>query len=91
MHVEYNKDMALWIGNTLEEMRAQNPPSLEDRCPHCGLSIRFPLIARKSDVELFKKMMALAAEVMDRHGITANLLADIRAQCLIAMTQKRDA
>jgi hypothetical protein len=36
-------------------------------------------------------MMRSAFEVMDRHGITANLLADIRAQCLIAMANKNAA
>ena len=91
MHIEDNKDLTKWIGDTLEEMRAQNPPRLEDRCPHCGLSIRYPLVARRSDVELFEKMMHSAFDVMRRHGITANLLADIRAQCLIAMAKKHDA
>lgn len=90
MHIEDDKNMAVWIGDTLEEMRNQNPPRLEDRCPHCGFSIRYPLIARKSDVELFEKVMKSAFDVMARHGITANLLADIRAECLIAMAKKRD-
>lgn len=88
MHVEDDKDLSKWVGDTLEVMRSQNPPSIQDRCPHCGLSIRYPLIARKSDLELFATMMASAAEVMDRHGITANLLAEIRAQCVIAMARK---
>lgn len=96
MHIQDDKETTKWIGNTLEEMRAQNPPSIEDRCPHCGLSIRYPLVARQSDLELFEKMMHSAFNVMKRHGITANLLADIRAECLIAMakrgplTQSRD-
>lgn len=91
MHIDENKDMTKWISGTLEEMRAQNPPSLQDRCPHCGLSIRYPLVARRSDIELFEKMMRSAFAVMDRTGITANLLAEIRAQCLIAMAMKSDA
>lgn len=88
MNIENDKDLMKWVGETLEEMRHQNPPSLEDRCPHCGLAIRYPLIARKSDIELFAQMMASAAKVMDKHGITANLLADIRAQCLIAIAKR---
>ena len=91
MHIEDDKNMSVWIGDTLEEMRNTSPPSVEDKCPHCGLSIRYPLMARKSDVELFEKMMKSAFDVMARHGITANLLADIRAECLIAMAKKRDA
>lgn len=90
MHIQNDTEMAKWIGDTLDEMRNQHPPSLENRCPHCGLSIRYPLIARKSDIDLFATMMRSAAEVMRKHGITANLLADIRAQCVIEMAKKHD-
>lgn len=91
MHIEDDKDMNKWIGGTLEEMRAYTIPSLEERCPHCGCAIRYPLIARKRDIDLFTQMIATAHEVMDKHGITANLLADIRTQCVIAIAKKHDA
>ena len=91
MHIEDDKNLSKWVGDTLEEMRAQNPPSIQDRCPHCGLSIRYSLVARRSDLELFERMMHSAFDVMQKHGITANLLADIRAQRLIAAAKKRHA
>jgi hypothetical protein len=89
MHIEDDRDLHKWVDDTLEVMRAQNPPSTQDRCPHCGLMIRYPLVARLSDLVLFEKIMRSASAVMKKHGITANLLADIRTECLIATAKKR--
>lgn len=66
-------------------------PVISEQCPHCGIPIRYPLIAKRSDIEAFRRMMRVADEVMLKHGITANLLADIRAQCLINIAKKHDA
>lgn len=87
MHIEKDADITKWVGETLEAMRYELPPDIEEKCPHCGVVIRYPLIARKSDIDLFQQVMASAYLVMLRHGITANLLADIRADCVIAISK----
>lgn len=56
-------------------------------CHHCGCPIRYPIIARNSDIEAFSKLMKSAYSVMDKHGITANLLADIRADLAIRIAK----
>jgi hypothetical protein len=93
MNTYNDKPMSKWLGETLQEMAEMEMATTERRCQHCGYLNRYrhPVVARQSDIELFESMMRSAFEVMDRHGITANLLADIRAQCLIAMANKNDA
>lgn len=93
MNTYNDKPMSKWLGETLQEMAEMEMATTETRCQHCGYINRYrhPVVARQSDIELFESMMRSAFEVMDRHGITANLLADIRAQCLIAMANKNDA
>ena len=91
MHIKRkNENLTEWLSETLDEMRLTIMPTVEQRCPHCGLPIRYPLIARESDIKLFENLMRSAFDVMLRHGITANLLADIRTQCIIAIAQKHD-
>jgi hypothetical protein len=93
MHIYNDKLMSKWLGETLQEMAEMEMATTERRCQHCGYPNRYrhPVVARQSDIELFESMMRSAFEVMDRYGITANLLADIRAQCLISMANKNAA
>ena len=57
------------------------------QCYHCGCPIRYPIIARKSDIDAFSKLMKSAYKIMDKHGITANLIADIRAEIAISIAK----
>lgn len=93
MHTHNDNHMSKWLGETLQEMAEMEMATTETRCQHCGYLNRYrhPVVARQSDIELFESIMRSAYEVMDRHGITANLLADIRAQCLISMANKNAA
>lgn len=76
-----------WIEETLREMQLSSPVG-EKVCPHCGLNIRYPIIARQDDIDRFEKIMQTACRVMDDYGITANLLAEIRARCMINLSMK---
>lgn len=58
-------------------------------CYHCGNLIRYPIIARRSDINDFSELMRSAYRIMDKHGITANLLADIRADLIISIAKGR--
>jgi hypothetical protein len=87
MHIQ-KTDHTQFIVDTLQSMQ-QAMPNVSHGCPHCGLQIRYPLIVRDSDIEIFNKLMKSAYRVMDRHGITANLLADIFAECHIAIAMKK--
>ena len=89
MNIQKNISLDSWIESTLTSIRMESPPIVENKCHHCGLVMRFPLVARESDVKDFKTLIHSAYDVMERHGITANLLADIFAQCHIAIAKNK--
>jgi hypothetical protein len=72
---------------SLSEIRHQTPPIIDCCCPACGLPISHPMVARKSDVDDFKKLMESAYAVLKRHGVTAMLLSEIHAD--IAITKAK--
>lgn len=86
MHV--HDDYAKWVDGTLDALDMAGPPCCEDKCPHCGLVVRYPVFARQSDLDNFALIMDSAFAVMERHGITAALLSEIRADCLIAKAKR---
>ena len=82
------KRLTEWMDTTLTAMAASLPLG-EKSCPHCGLRIRYPIIVRQTDIDLFAGMMRVAHRVMDEYGITANLLAEIRTRCLIEGARRK--
>lgn len=86
LHV-IDDDMSRFVYQTLEHMN-MNMPIMSDYCPHCRLPVRRPLVVNKSDAEMISKFMSAISEVADRHGITLNLLAEVRTQCLVATAQR---
>lgn len=78
-----------WSLDTLTHM-ALAMPVAETPCPHCGVQIRYPLVARKTDLDMFEQMVSVAHRVMNDYGITGNLLAEIRAKCLVEVTRRKD-
>lgn len=88
MHIQQDKFL---LTSVMDEISNIEFPVGDCRCPHCSNPIRYPIIAKQSDVELFETVMRSAYEVMDRYGITANLLADIKAQCAVAIANQKAA
>jgi hypothetical protein len=64
--------------------RAELPTHSAD-CPHCGISVRYPTIARAQDIKDFELLMEQVQIVLERHGYTGKILSEIQAQCSIAM------
>ena len=89
MNIQPKVDMTKWIDVTLDEINYRSPPDVTQKCCHCGLVMRFPLIARQTDIDLFNDLITSAYKVMRKHGITAHLLADIQAQCHIEIAKKK--
>ena len=58
-------------------------------CPHCGLPVRYPTVAREQDIRDFELIMNSARKVMDDCGVTAKLLASIHAQIVVALAGRR--
>ena len=72
---------------SLEEIRMNQPQTVDQKCFHCGLPNRYPLVAREQDREDFLELMEATYEVMEKYNIAGNLLADIKAQ--IAITKAK--
>lgn len=84
MNIVNDQILTKWLGDTLEEMHLQQHfHHVENKCFHCGLPNRFPLMVRDSDIKLFNEVMKSAYAVLDRHGITALLLSEIKAEITI--------
>ena len=89
LHIEKNKQLTQWLSETLTEISMAELPIHVHNCPHCANPIRYPTVARQQDIDDFIKIMESAYKVMERHGITANILADIRAECHIQIAKKK--
>lgn len=89
MHIELTQSMTQWLSETLTEISTAELPTHVHNCPHCSNPVRYPTVARQQDIEDFTLIMRSASDVMKRHGITANLLADIRAECHIQIAKNK--
>lgn len=78
-----------FLGNMLTEISRAELSVHSHECPHCGNLVRYPSIARQQDIKDFEKIMSVAYAVMQRHGITAHLLADITAECHIRIAKNK--
>ena len=87
MYIE-DDDIERYLKNTLTYIKNSRYDRIEDQCPCCHHTITFPIIARKSDIAAFKLIIHSACKVMDKHDITAHLLADITAECVMAIARK---
>lgn len=59
-------------------------------CPHCGCHVRYPVTARKADLDDFAELMKAAYRAMDRLGITGNLIAELRAQIAVSIAKRQN-
>jgi hypothetical protein len=71
------------------EQIANSMPLVEERCPRCRWPIRYPLIARERDLELFAHLMESLEGVIRRNQLTIHLLAELKAQIAIDMARTR--
>ena len=86
MEIEQAKD---FLEARLTEIARSELPTHSHPCPHCGVPVRYPTIARNVDIEDFRRIMTIAEQVMYDHGITGNLLEEIAARCHIEIARRR--
>ncbi len=76
------------VADTLDGISRRELPTHMHPCPHCGVPVRYPTVARKGDIDDFERLMRTAYKVMDEYGITGNLLADIQARCYTEIAKR---
>lgn len=52
-------------------------------CPRCKTHVETPIAVYERDIKRFKELLDSAYAVMDRHGISALLLSEIYAECVL--------
>lgn len=83
-----DREVADFLSSRLQDIRNYNTSIYTEPCPHCKLLIQRPIIARKQDIEDFRRLLSIAYEVMGECGITGNLLASIKAKCYIKLAEQ---
>lgn len=73
----------------LEQISFAELPTHSHDCPHCGFKVRYPVMARAHDIEDFQKLMKVAQGVLERHGYTEKLIAEIQAACHIEIAKRK--
>jgi hypothetical protein len=78
------------VSRCVEEVLTDVPDigAVSHDCPHCGLPVRYPLMVKQEYAETFQLMIDAAAKYLKKTGVTAAMLADIRAQCFIAIGRR---
>ena len=73
----------------IEAIELSELPLHSMNCPHCGQQVRYPTVVRKQDIEAFEQLMKSAQEVLERHGYTEKIIAEVQAQCYINIAKKK--
>lgn len=76
-------DIDQLMHDCLTEIRASRSLTTEDACPHCGVPVRQPIMLRDRDRKDMQAFMRSVCRIADRRGITAEILAEIKADCMI--------
>lgn len=58
-------------------------------CPHCGLPVAFPLIARQDQIEQLQRMITAAGKWCHDNGMTNDIVVAIRAAAAIRQAKKK--
>jgi len=84
------KDMAKsFTEEMLNYIQLEMPKQHQTVCPHCGDQIYHIIVAREQDINDFQLILTSAHRVMQKYGITLNLLAEIRAECFYQIAKKK--
>ena len=78
-----------FLEGSLRAIQDASFPVHTSPCPHCGIPVRYPIIARQSDIEAFTVIIDSAQRVIDKYGITLNLLAEIKAKCYVEIARRK--
>ncbi len=84
MTVYYQPEMRAAFEDAMTAIAYQSPPTADQKCPHCGVVARYPIVARESDMRVFAELMAAAQAVLDRHGVMAHLLSEVHAEIAVS-------
>lgn len=60
------------------------------KCPHCEYPVMYPLIVNEGHVQTLQLMLDAASKYLRKHGVMAEMLAEIRANCIIEIARRKN-
>lgn len=63
-------------------------PEVSHKCPHCGLTVRYPKVARERDIESLQELVAIAEKYIEDKGVAKKMLAECLSAAHIAIARK---
>jgi hypothetical protein len=64
------------------------PEDVAHACPHCACLVRYPKAVAAADFDRMAGLIRMVERYADDKGITAKMIADVMAQCHIAVAMK---
>jgi len=57
--------------------KLQDFETIENRCPVCGRTMGYPVVARSEDIEAFEKLLEIAKKYLNESGVTEAMLSNL--------------
>lgn len=80
-----DKDLDIFLETTLTEISVSRGNISTQKCPRCSTDVRFPVVARKRDIDDFKRIMNITYDVIGDYGVMTAILNDIRVKCIASL------
>ncbi len=71
------KSLELFLETAIPKLMNINGKVHTDHCPHCGRTIRIPIIAKELHVWAFLELMRIAEKYLDEKGLNEKILAEL--------------
>lgn len=84
-----DRNLAAFVESNMRDIQNANFQIHARPCPHCGIPVRYPVVARAEDVDAFRKIIESAYRVMQKYGIAINLLAEIHTECHVEIARRK--
>jgi hypothetical protein len=82
VEIKIERETEFLIVNVVPTFRDLEDDLDECRCPHCGLMVRYPMIARESDIKALDQLIEATKGYMRDHGIDTGIVREILERCL---------
>lgn len=77
-----------FISGVLPAMHTASMRVADEPCPRCGHPIRFPIVARKCDVDMFKHLLTAVMDVSASRVEMLNFLLDVKKRAILNASKK---
>ena len=77
-----DSDIHAFIDRAMKDVQNASMKIVDVQCPRCSHPVRFPVIARKDDVDAFKHLLRATTDVNVSRSEVEYLLAQVRKRAI---------